>query len=150
MIAHPVKIIRPDEIHWPAIIELLRPYNFQDIGGPEMPQLPLQDCFIALNSETLLGLAGYKIPDIVTARTTLLVVHEDYRGQGIGLQLAQRRLEYLRTQGVQTLYTNCDDEKVIAWNKYYFGFRETGKHIPKLSSYGRDDRDHWVNLKTTI
>jgi len=141
-----VTIIRPDPGHWGAILAILKTANFHAIGGAEMPEFPLSDCFVARCESRLVGVAGYKILDEKTAKTTLLTVHPDYRRRGIGIQLAQARLEYLRNQGIKRLFTNCDDPEVISWNERHFGCCKTGKLIPKLEDYGRKDKDHWVNL----
>jgi N-acetylglutamate synthase-like GNAT family acetyltransferase len=145
-----VAIIRPEPDRWDDILTILKTANFHAIGGAEMPEFPLSDCFVALCESQLAGVAGYKILDATTAKTTLLAVHPDYRRRGIGLQLAQARLEYLRSQGIKQVFTNCDDPEVISWNERHFGFHKTGKLIPKLEDYGCKDRDHWINLFVEI
>lgn len=111
---------------------ILRTANFHVIGGAEMAELPLPDCFVAICGARLVGVAGCKVLNDKTAKTTLLTVHPDYRCRGIGMQLQQARIEYLRNQGIKRLFSNCDDPKVISWNERHFGFRKTGKLIPKL------------------
>ena len=139
-------ITRPDSNHWQAILQILETANFHHIGGAEMSEFPLCDCFIAIDNLTTVGVAGYKVLDPTTAKTTLLTVHPDYRGQRIGVCLQQARFDFLRNQGIKRIYTNCDDPAVIRWNEQRFGFRKTGKLIPKIHEFGRKDKDHWVNL----
>ena len=143
-------IIRPGPGHSEAILAVLETANFHAIGGAEMAEFPLSDCFVALCESRLAGVAGYKILDKITAKTTLLAVHPDYRRRGIGIQLAQARIECLRNLGIKQVFTNCDDPEVISWNERHFGFRKTGKLIPKLEDFGRKDKDHWVNLVAEI
>ena len=145
-----VTITRPEPDHWAVILTILKTANFHAIGGAEMPEFPLSECFVALCESRLVGVAGYKILDEKTAKTTLLAVHPDYRRRGIGIQLAQARIECLRNLGIKQVFTNCDNREVISWNERHFGFRKTGKLIPKLEDFGRKDKDHWVNLVAEI
>ena len=141
-----VTIIRPDPGHREAILAILKTANFHAIGGAEMAEFPLPDCFVATCGTQLVGVAGYRVLDEETAKTTLLVVNPDSRRKGIGIQLQQARIEYLRSRGIKLLFTNCDNPEVISWNERHFGFRKTGKLIPKLEDFGLRDKDHWVNL----
>lgn len=141
-----VQIRRPDERDWNRIIEILETANFHHIGGPEMPTYPLSDCFVAEYGGRVVGVGGYRILDQKTAKTTLLVVDPECRGTGAGRALQQARQDYLKAQGICKLYTNSDDERVVNWYRRHFGYRETGKRIPKLASFGREDRDEWINM----
>ncbi len=141
-----ITIMRPRSNDWEAILEILKTANFHQIGGAEMSEFPLCDCFIAVDNLTPVGVAGYKMLDPTTAKTTLLTVHPDYRGRKIGIRLQQSRFAFLRDKGIKTIYTNCDDPAVIRWNERHFGFRKTGQLIPKVHEFGRKDKDHWVNL----
>ncbi len=146
----PASIRRPRVEDWPRILEILRSANFHRIGGSEMPQFPLEDCFVADLGDRVAGVAGYRILDATTAKTTLLTVDPAFRGRGIGTLLQHTRMNYLRQQGIKTLYTNCDDPAVIAWNIRLFGFRPTGKRIPKTGPYGRKEADAWTHLKADL
>jgi len=145
-----VKIRRPVEEDWPRMLEVLEGANFHHIGGPEMPSFPLSDCFVAELGGIVIGVGGYRILDATTAKTTLLAVDPTYRGHNVGATLQQARQDYLRDQGIKELYTNADDERVVAWYQRNFGYQPTGKRIPKLAPFGRSDKDEWINLVTKL
>jgi ribosomal protein S18 acetylase RimI-like enzyme len=145
-----LSIRRPEGDDWDAIENILRSANFHRLGGPEMRRFPLRDCFVATLNQQVVGVAGYHILDSQTAKTTLIAVAPEHRGRGIGTALQRARLDYLRGQGIKTLYTNCDDERVINWNKKQFGFRETGQRIAKEEDYGRPDKHEWINLRLIL
>lgn len=121
--------------------------NFDRIGGAEMPVFPLSDCFVARTQDgRIVGVAGYRILDQHTAKTTLLAVDPVCRRQGIGEALQRARMDFLRAQGIRRLYTNCDDEHVIRWYEAHFGYRRTGERIPKVEPFGRPDKSEWICL----
>jgi N-acetylglutamate synthase-like GNAT family acetyltransferase len=141
-----IEIRRPSESDREEILSVLRTANFDAIGSSEMPDFPLSDCFIAVSGEKIVGVGGYRILDADTAKTTLLAVDPAWRGRGIGTRLQTARLEVMKAAGVKRIYTNTDDEAVIAWLERRHGFRRSGELIAKLRPFGRADRDHWVNL----
>ena len=146
----PHEIRRPRLDDWEQMLSILEKENFANIGGEEMRDFPLKDCFIATCGKEVIGLAGYKILDSNTAKTSLLAVKKKYREMGIGILLQNTRIQFLRDKNIKVLYTNCDNEKVISWNMRHFGFEKTGTLIPKTESYGLDDKDAWVNLKLNL
>lgn len=141
-----VAIERPVESDWPGILEILKAANLHHIGGPEMRTFPLSDCFVAREGSTVVGVCGYRMMDAWTARNTLTAVAPTHRGNGLATRLKRACVDFLADSGVRTLYTNCDRPEVIEWNQREFGFRPTGKLIPKQEDFGRKDADHWVNL----
>ncbi len=143
-------IRRPTEEDWYQILDVLRTANFHHIGGPEMATFPLEDCFIADIEDRIVGVAGYRILDEYNAKTTLLVVLPEYRRGKIGHDLQQTRQDFLREQGIKTLFSNTDDQHVVNWYKRNFGYQETGKIIAKMEPFGRLDRDTWINLKVEL
>lgn len=143
-------IRRPSEADWPRMLEVLETANFHHIGGPEMPEFPLSDCFVAELDGLIVGVGGYRILDETTAKTTLLAVDSGYRGHNVGAVLQRTRQDYLRDQGIKELYTNADDERVVDWYLRLFGYQRTGKRIPKVAPFGRDDKDEWINLMVKL
>jgi len=141
-----LKIRRPVQSEWDRILDILKTANFHHIGGPEMPSFPLSDCFVAEFEGAIVGVGGYRILDGTTAKTTLLAVDPEYRHTGAGRALQLARQAYVKAQGAKRLYTNSDDERVINWYRRNFGYELTGKRIPKLAPFGRDDRDEWINM----
>lgn len=141
-----IEIRRPSESDREGIVSVLRTANFDAIGSSEMPEFPLSDCFIALAGGRVVGVGGYRILDADTAKTTLLAVDPAWRGRGVGNLLQTARLEVMKAAGVKRIYTNTDDDAVIAWLERRHGFRRSGERIAKLRPFGRPDRDHWINM----
>ncbi len=137
---------RPDEKDWPRILEILKIVNYHRIGGSEMPAFPLADCFVAEVDGRIAGVAGYRILDLRTAKTTLMAVDPVFRNHGLGMALQRARMDYLRTKGIRHLYTNSDDEKVINWYCRHFGYRPTGERVPKTEDFGLSDKTEWTTL----
>lgn len=146
MKAKQVQIRRPEAAEWDRIVEILKTANFHHIGGPEMPSFPLSNCFVAEFEGKIVGVGGYRFLDDVTAKTTLLAVDPEYRHTDAGRALQQARQDYVKSKGVKKLYTNSDDERVVAWYRRNFGYKLTGKRIQKLAPFGRADRDEWINM----
>ncbi|MCC6531573.1 MAG: GNAT family N-acetyltransferase [Burkholderiales bacterium] len=141
-----IHIERPGSEDWGRIVDILRHANFHHIGGPEMPAFPLADCFVAVVDGRIVGVAGYRILDPSTAKTTLLAVAPECRSRGIGEALQRERMDHLRGLGIKTLHTNTDDPRVVDWYLRHFGYRVTGNTTPKVAPFGRADRDHWIGL----
>lgn len=150
MVKPSVEIHRPGPDDWPRILEILEQANFHRIGGREMPSFPLSDCFVAVVAGRVIGVAGYRVLGPKTAKTTLMAVDPDCRGQAVGAALQNARQGFLRKQGIETLYTNVDDPRVAAWYQRQFGYKPTGKRIPKVEPFGRPDRPEWINIVVTL
>jgi GNAT superfamily N-acetyltransferase len=146
--APPVR--RPVEADWPRIIEILEHANYHHIGGSEMERFPLEDAFVVELDGRIAGVCGYRILDAGNAKTTLMVVDPAYRGKGLGLVLQRARMDYLRAQGLRYLYTNCDDEEVIAWYQRHFGYRKTGERVPKTEDFGLAGKSEWITLRCEL
>lgn len=143
---NPIAIRRPSEADWDAIVAVLKTANFDAIGSPEMAEFPLENCFVACCGALIVGVGGYRILDSHRAKTTLLAVRPEWRGRGIGDLLQTARIAAMKAAGAKEIYTNTDDDAVIAWLERRYGFRRTGTVIPKLHAFGRTDRDHWINM----
>jgi ribosomal-protein-alanine N-acetyltransferase len=133
----------------PAMLELLKTANMHYIPSEEMPELDWRMYFVARSGGRVVGLAGYKILSPGEGKTTLMVVHPDCRGQGTGLQLQARRLREMARLGVQTVTTNCDQAKTIAWYKEHFGYEEIG-HLAKVHQFGDPDIGQWTTLRMDL
>ncbi len=136
---------------WGRILEILETANFHRIGGLEMPEFPLSDCFVAEVDGLVVGVAGYRILGPTLAKTTLLAVHPDFRqGRSIGADLQRARMDHVKTLGIRMLRTNVDDPRVVQWYERRFGYRRTGATVPKTEPFGRDDIDHWTTLEVDL
>ncbi len=145
-----VLIRRPTPDDWPRVLEILETANFHRIGGPEMPEFPPEDCFVAEVEGVVAGVAGYRILNRTTAKTTLMAVHPDYRGGVVGLRLQSARMDFLRSCGIQRLRTNVDDPRLISWYRRRFGYVPTGDVIPKEEPFGRADKHEWITLEVRL
>ena len=144
-----VTIDPAEEKDVPAILEIMKTANMHYVPSPEMPDLDWRCFFVAKVEGKIAGAAGYKILSATEAKTTLMVVHPDYRRFGMGKALQERRMRAMRDQGIKTLTTNADIPATIAWYKKHFGYREVGK-IKKLHEFGRPDIDEWTTLRTDL
>jgi GNAT superfamily N-acetyltransferase len=143
-------IRRPVEADWPRILAILEHANYHHIGGSEMERFPLEEAFVVELEGLIAGVCGYRILDSENAKTTLMVVDPAFRGKGLGLLLQRARMDYLRNQGLRYLYTNCDDETVIAWYERHFGYQKTGGRIPKTEDFGLAEKTEWITLRCEL
>lgn len=144
------QVRRPVAADEPRILQILEHANYHRIGGTEMAEFPLADCFVAEVAGRIAGVAGYRVLDAQNAKTTLMVVDPAFRGLGVGLVLQKARMDFLRGLGVRLLFTNCDDEAVIAWYERHFGYRRTGGRIPKTEPFGLADKSEWITLRCEL
>ena len=144
-----VMIEPAEEKDVPAILEIMKTANMHYVPSPEMPDLDWKCFFVAKVEGKIAGAAGYKILSPTEAKTTLMVVHPDYRRFGIGMALQVRRMKAMRDQGITTLTTNADIPETIAWYKKHFGYKEIGK-IKKVHEFGRPDIDEWTTISTNL
>jgi ribosomal-protein-alanine N-acetyltransferase len=133
----------------PTILEIMKTANMHYVPSPEMPDLDWRCFFVAKVEGKIAGAAGYKILSATEAKTTLMVVHPDYRRYGMGKALQERRMRAMCDQGIKTLTTNADIPETIAWYKKHFGYSEIGK-IKKMHEFGRQDIDEWTTLQTDL
>lgn len=151
MIDHDEPVIRPArQSDLPGMLEVLRHVNMHHIPSAEMPALDLACFFVAHDgSGRIVGLSGYKVLSPTQGKTTLLAVHPDYKGTGLGYALQARRMDALVALGVEELTTNADRPEIIAWYKKHFGYREVGT-LQKFHEFGLPDVDHWTTLRTDL
>lgn len=103
----------PDDL--PAILEVMRFFNMHHVPSAEMPMLDLERFFVARIDDKIVGAAGYTMFSPTEGKTTLLGVHPDLSGLGIGKALQVARLEAMYALGAHTLLTNADIPETIAW-----------------------------------
>ncbi len=140
---------RARESDVPAMLELLKTANMHHIPSPEMPEFDWRYFFVARDDKRLVGLAGWKILSETEGKTTLMVVHPDMRGRGLGLRLQTARLREMARRGVRTVTTNADLPESIAWYKKHFGYVEAG-HLRKVHEFGNPNIPEWTTLKLDL
>ncbi len=135
--------------HLGAVLRLLEMANMHHIPSEEMPELTLENYYVALVDGQVAGFCGFKILSETEAKTELMVVDPAFRGHGIGLRLQVHRMEVMRRKGIKTLTTNADLPQTIEWYKKHFGYREIGK-LKKRREFGCPDVDHWTTLRVEL
>ena len=129
---------------------ILKYWNMHHIPSPEMEELDLNYYFIAKVNSKVVGLSGYEILSDQEGETTLLAIHPDFLGTGIGKALQKIRLEAMYQKGIKKVITNSDRKDVILWYKKNFGYKETGGKIKKLIPFGKLDVDSWTTLEMDL
>jgi len=133
----------------PQIMDLLELANMHHIPSEEMPELDWRCCFVARDGARLAGMSGYKVLSPTEGKTTLMVVHPDYRRRGIGQRLQALRLRAMARAGIKVVTTNADLPRTIAWYKKHFGYREVGR-LKKVHEFGDPDIDAWTTLELDL
>lgn len=140
--ANPDKDLQP-------ILEVMRPWNMHHVPSPEMEELDLNCMFVARDGEKIVGASGYKVISQTRGKTTLMAVHPDYLGAGLGKVLQDTRLRAMSAIGVKTVTTNADLPNTIVWYKKHYGYREVGT-LKKVCSFGSPEIDHWTTLEMDL
>jgi uncharacterized protein (DUF849 family)/N-acetylglutamate synthase-like GNAT family acetyltransferase len=138
---------RPDDRE--AILEILKFWNMHHIPSVEVQELDLNCFYVARLNDKVAGASGYKILSKDTGKTTLLVIHPDLQGLGIGKTLQDARLKKMHELGVKKVTTNSDRPEIIAWYKKHYGYYEIGK-IKKECSFGLETVDEWTTLELNL
>jgi len=142
-------IEQAQEKDFPAILEILKPWNMHHIPSEEMEMIDFDTFFIAKKDDHIIGVSGYKLLSETVGKTTLLAIHPDLRGTGLGESLQLARLETMYARGIKRVITNADRPDIIIWYKKHFGYKETGR-IKKLRSFGLTDVSHWTTLEMDL
>jgi N-acetylglutamate synthase-like GNAT family acetyltransferase len=144
-----IVIERAQEEHRPAIMRLLEQANMHYIPSQEMPGLTYENYFVAMAEGQVVGFCGYKVLSATTAKTELMVVDKEHRGEGIGYALQVQRMEDMHQRGIRTLTTNTDLPATIQWYKKLFGYKEIGT-LKKFHEFSDPSIDHWTTLQVDL
>jgi len=131
------------------IFRLLKQANMHYIPSEEMPSLTYKNYFVAIANGKVVGFSGYKTLSEHNAKTELMVVDNQTRGQGIGYALQMRRMEDMLNKGIRELITNADLPSSIHWYKKHFGYKEIGK-LKKIHEFGNPNIDEWTTLQVDL
>ncbi|MSO40856.1 MAG: GNAT family N-acetyltransferase [Solirubrobacterales bacterium] len=150
------KSSRPDVSYHPAgegdrgaILAVMETANMHNVPSPEMGELDPDRFVVARIGGEIVGAAGYAIPEPGCGKTTLLAVHPEHGGLGIGAKLQERRLEAMHEHGARTVTTNADRPETIEWYKRRFGYREVGS-VEKLHEFGDPEVERWTTLELDL
>jgi ribosomal-protein-alanine N-acetyltransferase len=133
----------------PGIRAALTHANMHLVPSPEMPELRLENYFVAEIGGEIIGCAGYTILPNGTGKTTLMTVVPAYRGWGIGRRLQELRMDAMRRLGCRVVITNADLPETIAWYQRNFGYREVGS-LMKEHTFGSPAIDRWTTLEADL
>lgn len=133
----------------PAIMSLLETANMHYVPSEEMPDLGLENCYVARQDGRVVGMCGFKMLSDDQGKTTLMVVAPDCRGKGLGLRLQRERVLVMADLGARTVITNADRPETIEWYKKHFGYREVG-HVDKTHEFGLRDVGRWTTLEMDV
>ena len=132
-----------------GMLKVLKTANMHYVPSEEMPELDWRHCFVALRGGTVIGMSGYKILGEGQGKTTLMAVHPNYRGSGIGMSLQVARLRAIAREGVRTLITNADRPETIEWYKKHFGYSKVG-NLRKIHEFGDPNVAEWTTLRMDL
>ncbi len=135
-----------------AMLRVLETANMHRVPSPEMDDFDVGRWHVAVTNEAVVGVAGFRLldaPEGPVGKTTLLVVHPEARGLGIGRALQELRMKLMRDAGAARVITNADRPDSIAWYERHFGYRRIGE-VPKVYEFGLPEVDRWTTLEAPL
>lgn len=120
-----------------------------DLEDPERSELNIDNSFVALLDDQVVGVCSYIIHNPQLAETASMAVTPSCRGLGVGYQLQQARLQELKRLGIKLLRTETDREDTVAWYIRKFGYRRVGTN-PKKHNFSLADVNEWVVLELDL
>jgi N-acetylglutamate synthase-like GNAT family acetyltransferase len=145
-----IRAMREDDLE-PAM-ELLETWNMApetDTADAERSTIRVENTFVAEDSGTIVGVASYIVHSETLAETASLAVDPDYRGRGVGYRLQVKRLEAMRSLGIETVRTETDRPQTIEWYVEHFGYERVGT-TPKKHEFSLSDVDEWTILELDL
>ena len=137
------------------ILEILNKWNMapsepsKENPDPERTSLLIENTFVAVDGEKIVGVCSYIVLSEELAETASLAVNPDYRGTGLGFLLQKARLQEMTERGIKIVRTETDRPATIAWYIRKFGYRLIGKN-PKKHNFSLADVDHWTILELNL
>ncbi len=139
-----VVIGRASEADFADMVEVLKHYHFSLLSIEqagvidshegetftiynEVSHFDFENAFVARVNGQIAGCCHWRLNSPIEAKTTLISVDPEFRGQGIGFKLQEARMQAAFDVGVQKLVTFCDSEKSIAWYIKHFGYEALGE-----------------------
>ena len=134
------------------MLEVLRTANMHHLPSAEMHGLEVGTWHVAEVDGRIVGVSGFDLVGAngyLVGKTTLLAVHPDARGLGVGKALQELRMSLMRDAGATKVVTNADRPETIAWYERHFGYVRVGE-LPKLHEFGDPDVKHWTTLEASL
>jgi predicted N-acetyltransferase YhbS len=135
-----------------AILRVLMTSNMHRIPSPEMHDVNVGTWHVAEADGRIVGVAGFDLVHLngeTLGKTTLLTVHPEARGLGVGLALQSLRMDLMRDAGARRVITNADRPDAISWYERHFGYRRVGE-LAKQHEFGDPAVDRWTTLEAEI
>jgi 3-keto-5-aminohexanoate cleavage enzyme len=135
-----------------AMLAVLATANMHHVPSQEMHDLGVGSWHVAELDGRVVGVCGFDLLNEnggLVGKTTLLAVHPDARGLGIGMALQELRMGLMRDAGAAKVITNADRPETIAWYVRHFGYRKVGE-VAKLHEFGASDADRWTTLEAPL
>ena len=142
-------VVPADASDFPAILEVLRPWNMHHVPSPEMEMIDFNTFFVAKSDGRIVGVCGYTFLPDGRGKTTLLAIYPELQGSGVGKALQEARLEAMYRAGAKKVVTNADRPDIILWYKKHYGYYEIGR-IEKVASFGLDSVPYWTTLEMDL
>jgi ribosomal-protein-alanine N-acetyltransferase len=135
-----------------AMLAVLETANMHHVPSAEMHDLDEGVWHVAERDGRIVGVCGF---DMVRngvgtyGKTTLMAVHPEARGAGVGLALQELRMGLMRDAGASRVVTNADRPETIDWYARHFGYRRVGE-VAKVHEFGHPDVDRWTTLEAPL
>ncbi len=147
------KMIRQDMEH---VIKILSKWNMapiepnDDHPDPERSSISIENSFVALDEDKIIGVCSYIIHSPELAETASLAVVPEYRGKmGIGYKLQKARLDEMKRKGIKKVRTETDRPETIQWYINKFDYVVAGKN-KKKHPFSLIDVDYWTVLELDL
>jgi predicted N-acetyltransferase YhbS len=135
-----------------AVLAVLETANMHAIPSAEMHDLEQGVWHVAEMDGRVVGVCGFDMVQNGAGRigkTTLMAVHPDARGAGVGMALQRLRMGLMRDAGATKVVTNADRPETIDWYERHFGYRRVGE-VRKLHEFGHPEVDRWTTLEASL
>jgi 3-keto-5-aminohexanoate cleavage enzyme len=148
-----IRRMQPEDLE--AVVKILAVWNMEPryINQPDVEQecdhININNTFIAVLQDRIVGVASFTLIDSEHAETASLAVAPDMLGCGIGYKLQDRRLKEMRDLGIRHVRTETDRPLIIRWYIEKFGYRKIGT-IPKRHAFSDRKRDEWTVLRLEL
>ena len=135
-----------------AMLAVLETANMHHVPSREMHDLDQGEWHVAEREGRIVGVCGFDLLQNgsgVIGKTTLMAVHPEARGAGVGMALQSLRMGLMRDAGATKVVTNADRPETIEWYARHFGYRQVGE-VAKLHEFGHPEVDHWTTLEAPL
>jgi predicted N-acetyltransferase YhbS len=148
-----IRKMRPSDML--SVLDILKKWNMaplapsEAIPDPERSTILVENTFVAISGEKLVGVGSFIEWDDALAETASLAVDPSYKGQGIGYRLQVARLKEMKARGFKRVRSETDRPETIQWYMRKFGYRLVGRN-PKKHAFSLENVDYWTVLELDL